>query len=195
VPPTAARPTTQPPAEKAPPLPPAPTPAPPSPSPRPSTTQSTTSQPNETKNPAPDSKALDNTLERLRALQAQRQPPKSVYNPPHGGAPGGGSPTGVDNAKLSAAAARAVGDRLRECWTTNNRGAKDFDQQAARLMVTTDASGTIRDAQIVEGATSPVGRAFAEQARRAALDAQCATLPLPPNMLGSNHTFEITFRP
>jgi hypothetical protein len=182
-------------ADKAPPKPPAPTPAPPSPTPRPSTAPSTTSQPNETKNPAPDSKALDNTLERLRALQAQREPPKAVYNPPRGGAPGGGSPTGVDNAKLSSQAARAVGDRLRECWTTNNRGAKDFDQQAAVLRITTDAGGTIRDAQIVNGGSTPVGRAFAEQARRAALDAQCATLPLPPTLLGSNHTFDITFRP
>jgi hypothetical protein len=185
----------QPPAEKAPPVPPAPVPAPPSPAPKPSTTHSSTSQPNETKNPAPDSRALENTLEKLRAMQAQRQPPKSVYNPPRGGAPGGGNPNGVDNAKLSSAAIRAVGDRLRECWTTNNRGAKDFDQLVARLKITTDASGTIREAEIMEGASTPVGRAFAEQARRAALDAQCATLPLPPNMLGSNHTFEITFRP
>jgi hypothetical protein len=68
-----------------------------------------------------------------------------------------------------------------------------------RLVILVDAGGTIRQADIAPGDLSRTGggvaRAFAERARRAALDAQCAQLPLPAALKGQNHTFEITFRP
>ncbi|HYZ32942.1 MAG TPA: hypothetical protein VE684_11760, partial [Crenalkalicoccus sp.] len=165
---------------------PTPTPAPPH--------NSTTDQPNPTRDPAPDSRALENTLERLRALQPQVRPPTTAYNPPRGGAIGGGSLTGVDNARLSAAQRGAIGDRIRECWT-KDAGALRIEEQSARLLITTDAGGVVRDAQILQVGPGFVGRAFAERARRAALDAQCNPLPLPRQMLGSVHTFEITFKP
>jgi hypothetical protein len=197
--PTPVKPVPQvaPPAPKPEPRPPAPRPAPERPTPTQRTT-STTSQPNPTKNTAEDSKTIEATLEKLRSLQRQTQAPTHVYNPPRGGAPGGGDPNGVDNAKLSANARGAIGDRIRECWT-GDTGAKDFDKQVVRLIVTTDPTGTIRIADISPNDASRSGggvaRAFAERARRAALDPQCAQLPLPRQMLGENHTFEITFKP
>jgi len=127
-------------------------------------------------------------------MRAQTEAPRAASNPPRGGAPGGGAPTGAENAALSAAARGAIGDRIRECWT-GDTAALDFDKQSARLQITTDASGTIRDAKVLQTGAGTVGRAFAERAVRAAMSAQCATLPLPSNMKGANHTFEITFRP
>ena len=105
-------------------------------------------------------------------------------------------PTGVENAALSASDRGRIGDRLRECWT-GDTAAMDFSRQTVRLVVTTDATGTVRVADIApgEGARTGVARAFAERARRAALDPQCAQLPLPASMRGQNRTFEITFRP
>ncbi len=130
----------------------------------------------------------------LAAKDARRAPP----NPPRGGAPGGGSPTGLDNALLTSSMRRAIGDRLRECWT-GDKNALDYDKQQVRLVILVDAGGTIRQADVAPGDASRTGggvaRAFAERARRAALDAQCAQLPLPAELKGQNHTFEITFRP
>lgn len=196
-PPAPPRPAAPAPPAPVPPTPPAPRPALPTPTPGPPH-PSTTSQPNPTRTPAPDSRSLENTLERLRALRQQTEPPPATYNPPRGGTPGGGSPSGVDNAQLSAAIRGAIGDRLRECWT-GDKGALDYNKQMVRLVVTTDPSGTIRVADIAANDASRTGggvaRAFAERARRAALDPQCAQLPLPGAMKGQNHTFEITFRP
>ena len=175
------------------PTPPAPRPAPERPTPTQRTT-STTNQQNPTKNTADDSRTLEATLEHLRSLQAQTQAPTHAYNPPRGGAPGGGSPNGVDNAKLSGADRGAIGDRIRECWT-RDAGARDADKMSAVLQVVTDSSGTVRDVKIVQPGQGPGGLAFAERARRAALDPQCNPIPLPKALLGQNHTFEINFKP
>jgi len=104
----------------------------------------------------------------------------------------------MDNALLTANVRGAIGDRLRECWT-GDKTALNYDKQLVRLVVTTDATGTIRVANIAPSDASRTGdgvaRAFAERARRAALDPQCAQLPLPGALKGQNHQFEITFRP
>jgi hypothetical protein len=67
------------------------------------------------------------------------------------------------------------------------------------LTVTTDASGTARVADVapddIGRMSDPVFRAFAERARRAVLNPQCANLPLPQQMLGSAHTFTFRFSP
>lgn len=193
--PTPAKPTPQtaPAAPKPDTRPPAARPAPERPTPTQRTT-STTSQQNPTKNTAADSNSLEATLERLRSLQAQNQPPTRAYNPPRGGAPGGGSPNGVDNAKLSGADRGAIGDRIRECWT-RDAGARDADKMSAVLQVMTDGTGTVRDVKIVQPGQGPGGIAFAERARRAALDPQCNPIPLPKSLLGQTHTFEINFKP
>ena len=188
-------PTPTPPTPRPPPPPPRPTPPMPTPTPVP-TPPAPTSQPNPVRTPAPDSRELANTLERLRLQQVQREPPRAVPNPQRGGAPGGGVVAGIDNSRLSALDRGAIGDRLRECWT-GDTGARDFASQTVRLVVTTDSAGTIRTADPApsEGRRIGIARAFADRAVRAALDPACATLPLPREMLGANHTFEITFRP
>lgn len=179
-----------------------PTPTPPS-RPAPSTPNSVLAS-NSTAAPAQparvtaeNSSTVNDVLARLRSQQAQSgQRDSRPAAPARTAQPGGGSPTGVDNALLSAATRGAIGDRLRECWT-GDRGAVDFDKQVVRLRITTDEAGTIRQAELAGTDASRVGvaRAFAERARRAALDAQCSQLPLPTAMRGQVHTFEITFRP
>lgn len=136
-------------------------------------------------------------MSRLRAQQAQTAPASPRAGaPPRGGAPGGGSPAGVDNALLSASARGAIGERIRECWT-GDRAALDYDKQLVHLRIKTDDRGVIRQADLTGTDASRVGvaRAFAERARRAALDPQCSQLPLPSAMLGQVHEFDITFRP
>ena len=170
-----------------------PTPPPPSP-------QSATSQPNPTKNPAPQSTALENTLERLRSLQHQTLPPRTRYNPQRGGAPnGGGNPEGDDTAELSAGQRGAIGEYVRRCWSTDPE-ALDLDKMQVLLTVTTDRGGVVRRADVAEEDTgrvigNPRLRAFSERARRAVLDPNCANLPLPPTMLGQVRTFTFRFRP
>ena len=126
-------------------------------------------------------RALENTLDRLRATREQATPP-----------PGGTRTGQTDNAQLSTAARGALGDWMRECWLrgTPPPGASN---ESIRIQITTDAAGVVREARNVS--SSPTSAASAERAIRAALDPRCSTLPLPPSMRGSAHTFEITFRP
>lgn len=196
LPPVASLPTPPAPPSVTPPLPVPPRPVPP-PDEKPSTQPSKNSQPNPTKNPAPESLALENTLERLRALQKQTQAPKHRYNPAQGGAPGGGVPTG-DTAALTADQRGAIGDYVRRCWTYD-AAAPGVDQMRANLTVMTDADGVARDVRIApqdEGRLGdPVFRAFFERARRAVLDPRCANLPLPREMLGERRTLNFRFSP
>jgi hypothetical protein len=172
-------------------------PPPPTPTPSP---RSTTAQPNPAKNPAPDSAALDNTLEKLRTLQRQSQPPRARYNPRSGGAPnGGGNPNSNDTAGLTAAQRGAIGDYVRRCWSTDP-DALDLDKMQILLTVTTDSGGVVRRADVADEDAGRLGgnprlRAFAERARRAVLDPNCANLPLPSAMLGQVRTFTFRFRP
>ena len=195
-PPPAATPSPQ----QAQPLPTPPLPVPPPPTPVPPSPQSATSQPNPTKNPAPQSNALENTLEKLRSLQRQNQPPKARYNPQSGGAPnGGGNPQSDDTSALSTSQRGAIGDFVRRCWTTDP-GMLDLDKMEVLLTVTTDGGGVVRRAVVApEDAGRIAGnmrlRVFSERAVRAVMDPNCANLPLPPNMLGQVRTFTFRFRP
>jgi hypothetical protein len=175
------------------PVPPPPTPPPPSP-------QSATSQPNPTKNPAPQSTALENTLEKLRSLQHQTLPPRAHYNPQSGGAPnGGGNPQSDDTSALSAAQRGAIGDYVRRCWSTDP-GMLDLDKMEVLLTVTTDTGGVVRRALVASEDTGRLAgnmrlRVFSERAVRAVMDPNCANLPLPQSMLGQVRTFTFRFRP
>jgi outer membrane biosynthesis protein TonB len=191
----------------APPTPPTPTPPKPEPplplppplTPPPPAPPSTTSQPNATKNPAPNSSSVENTLEKLRQQMAQSTPPKARPNPRSGGQPnGGGNPLGNDTAALSTDQRGAIGDHVRECWT-KDAGALDIEKQRVLLTVTTDADGVARNA-VVAGddagrMADPRFRAFAERARRAIMDPRCANLPLPNDVLGKVNVLTFRFSP
>ena len=181
--------------------PPQPTlPVPPLPVPPPPGPPSATSQPNPTKNPAPQSTALENTLEKLRSLQRQTVPPKARYNPQSGGAPNsGGNPLSDDTADLTLAQRGAIGDYVRRCWSTDP-GMLDLDRMEVLLTVTTDAGGVVRRAAVASEDQGRVAgdmrlRVFSERAVRAVLDPSCANLPLPRSMLGQTREFTFRFRP
>jgi hypothetical protein len=152
-----------------------------------------------TKNPAPDSDSVDNTLEKLKQMLAQKEPPKARANPKSGGKPNsGGNPQGNDTAALSADQRGAIGDHVRECWT-KDAGALDIDKQRVMLTVTTDATGEARVAVVAGNDIGRMGdprfRAFAERAIRAILDPRCANLPLPNKVLGKVNVLTFQFTP
>jgi len=172
---------------------------PPPPAPPPPAPPSTTSQPNITKNPSPNSDSVDNTLEKLRQQMRQTQPPAARPNPNSGGQPNsGGNPLGNDTAALSAAQRGAIGEHVRACWT-KDAGALDLDKQRVLLTVTTDAAGTARRAEVagedIARLSDPRFRAFAERAVRAVMDVRCANLPLPGGLLGRNAVLTFRFSP
>ncbi len=196
-----------PPPPPAPPIPPPPTPTPPLPLPPPlvpppPAPPSSTSQPNQTKNPVPESQELANTLDKLRALQRQTQPPTAHPNPPRGGAPTpAGTPRGDITATLSAQQRGAIGDRVRECWT-KDAGALDLEKMQVMLTVTIDtADGTARAATVADedrGRVSgdPRLRAFAERAVRAVL--RCGDKLVPMDKLvmdGGPNKLTFRFKP
>jgi hypothetical protein len=173
------------------PLPPIPQPPPPNASP--------THQQHVVKAPQPLSSTVLNTLQNLKADQKQVKPPTHVYNPDAGGAPnGGGSPNSPANSQLSQADRDLIGSHVRPCWDIDS-GAQNIDQLAVMLQVTTDPTGTVRQAVVApqdqDKMTDPVFAAFANRAIDAVMNVQCATLPLPSYMLGQIQTFTFHFSP
>ena len=174
------------------PTPPEPVAAPPS--------QSTTSQPNQTKNPVDDSEALLNTLAKLKSTTKSDQAPTAVANPDSGGATeDSGNPNSNDTSQLSAGQIGAIGDLVKQCWTRDAE-ALHADQLQVTMQVTTRPGGIAYKAQVVGDdetrmQTDPVFRAFAERAVRAVLDARCSTFPLPASMQSSESTFTFLFKP
>jgi hypothetical protein len=165
----------------------------------PAPSQSPTHQQNITKNPAPLSQSVLNTLLKLQALQKQVQPPTAHYNPDQGGAPnGGGSNQSTANSRLSGADRDAIGNHVRPCWTVD-AGAPGIDTFSVNLMVTTDATGTVREAVVApqdqDKLGDPIFNAYAQRAIEAVMNYQCATLPLPSYMLGQTQTFLFNFTP
>src|SRR5438874_450494 len=77
------------------------------------TPPSQSTQPNPAKTPAPDSRALLNTLDRLRSLRQSNDAPTARYSPPASGAPvTGGSVHGTDNTSLNAVQRGAIGEKV-----------------------------------------------------------------------------------
>ena len=151
--------------------------------------KSTRSQPNVTKNPAVDTRALDNTLEKLLADQTQVKPPTHRYNPERGGKrEGGGSKTGGLTGELSNGQRKQIGDDVRRCYSEDT-AARNYATFAVVMTVTIDATGEARavklsDADQGRAGADPAFRAFAERAERAVLDPTCAKLPVPAELLG-----------
>ncbi len=173
-------------------------PLPPVPQP-PAPAQSPTHQQNVVKAPVPLSKSVLNTLLNLKSLQKQVKPPTHVYNPDQGGAPdGGGTPKSTANSRLTGADRNAIGAHVRPCWTVD-AGAPGLDGFSVKLLVTTDAGGTVREAVVAPEDQGKMGdpffNAYASRAVDAVMNAQCATLPLPPYMLGQTQQFLFNFTP
>jgi hypothetical protein len=171
-----------------------PMPQPPAPAP-----QSQTHQQHVVKTPVPLSSAVLNTLQNLKTLQKQDKPPTSTYNPDSGGAPnGGGNPNSAANSQLSGADKGAIGAHVRPCWNID-AGAPGVATFSVNLTVTTDPTGTVRNAVVApqdQGKLSdPIYAAYANDAINAVMNYQCATLPLPPYMLGKVQSFNFLFNP
>jgi hypothetical protein len=148
--------------------------------PPPPAAPSTTSQPNPTKNAAPESDALENTLQKLKALQKQKEAPKAAYNPAQATAPAkGGVTTGDVTSELTGEQRGKIGDKVRECWT-KDAGALDLEKMSVMVLVTVDGEGIAREVQVApEDAgrlSDPRTNVFFERARRAILSPRCSTL-------------------
>ncbi len=109
-----------------------------------------------------------------------------------------------DNLQLSDAEQIAVGQHLRKCWYASEQASGGMwgDDGAMRpiplvlLDLTTDAGGTVRKAVVAPQNTGDLHNAsyahFVQRAITVALAPECATLPLPPAMLGHEHEFVVT---
>ena len=184
----------------------APPPPPPKPVVKPKTAplkpvESVRAQPNETKNAVPDTSSLDNTMEKLMADQKQVKPPTHRYNAQRGGKPaGGGALHGALTGALSDNQRKQIGAEVRRCYSEDT-AARDYGTYEAKMIVTIDANGEARDAQLypddmARANSDPAYRAFAERAVRAVLDPVCSKLPVPPDLLGKpQQTLNIRFRP
>jgi hypothetical protein len=68
------------------------------------------------------------------------------------------------------------------------------------MTVTVDQQGVVRDVQlspadVARASSDEAFRAFAERAEHAVLSADCAHLPIPPQLLGQVAKLTFTFRP
>ena len=158
-------------------------------------------QPNLTKNPAPDTSSLLNTLAAFQADQKQTKAPTHAYNPSKGGAHNaGGQLHGNLTGALSEGQRKTIGDSVRRCYSEDT-AAKDYASYYADMVVTVDAEGVVRDVKLdaafqAKANADPSYRAFAERAEHAVLLAECAKLPIPPNLLGQpSAQFKFRFRP
>ena len=170
-------------------------PLPPVPQP-PAPAQSPTHQQQVVKTPAPLSQSVLNTLLKLQALQKQdnRRPRITTRTRAarrmavaHKVLQIQGFParTVMPSATMSGPAGRSIAARPAS------------PPSACELMVTTDATGTVREAAVApqdQGKMGdPIFSAFANRAIDAVMNYQCATLPLPSYMLGHNQTFLFDF--
>ncbi|GAA5265820.1 hypothetical protein ACOSOMT5_P2247 [Acidiphilium sp. MT5] len=161
--------------------------------------KSPTSQKHVVKTPAPMSQSVLNTLAKLRALQKQKKAPTARYNPAQGGAPnGGGTKMSTANSGLSSADRNAIASEVQPCWGID-AGLPGVSKLSVLLQVTTDQTGTVREAEVAPADQGKLGdpayAAFAQRAVNAVKSYQCAKLPLPPYMLGAVHTFIFRFTP
>ncbi|HYP62566.1 MAG TPA: hypothetical protein VEQ16_01690 [Acidocella sp.] len=146
------------------------------------------------------SQSVMNTLMNLKAQELKKQQvPTSTYNPDQNTAPtAGGSPNSLANSGLTGPDRAAIGSHVRPCWNVDSE-AEGLSGFSVLLQVTTDATGTVRVANVDPKNTgdmsNPLYFAFTQRAIAAVLNAQCATLPLPQNMLGQNQTFSFQFAP
>lgn len=135
------------------------------------------------------------------AIKKQVQPPKAVYNPDQDTAPdAGGSPNSTANAGLSGPDREAIAAHMLPCWNYDGE-APNVGSFQVLMIITTDASGTVRNAvvspQNVGIPGNPLYAAFVQRALYAVQAYQCANLGpyLPSNLLGRNETFTFLYQP
>lgn len=165
----------------------------------PTSIKSPTHQTKEVKTPQPLSQSVLNTLLNLKAIQKQKQAPTTPYVPDANEAPVvGGSTNSTSNNALSGPDRAAIGAHVRPCWGIDAQ-AEGVQSFSVLLTVTTDGTGTVREAEVSPQNTgdmsNPIYYAYTQRAIAALMNATCATLPLPSNMLGSNQTFSFVFTP
>lgn len=166
---------------------------------KPTSIKSATHQQHVVKAPQPLSQSVLNTLMNLKAQVKHQPPPTAVYNPDQNTAPdAGGSPNSTANSGLTGPDRAAIGNHVRPCWGIDGE-AQNVQSFSVLLTVTTDSGGTVREAEVSSDNTgdmsNPLYFAFTQRAIAAVMNAQCATLPLPSNMLGQNQTFSFIFTP
>jgi hypothetical protein len=145
--------------------------------------------------PAENSQSVQNTLERLRAQQAQQEPPTARANPRAGRpAAGGGSPTGT--APLTQGEIRGLAEQVGECWSVD-AGMLNLSEIVVELRVQLDGQGNVRN--VVPGErgvpSDPRARAVYESARRALLSPQCNPLKVPADKLQTVMASTFRFNP
>jgi len=159
--------------------------------------ESPTHQQHEVKISDARSPSTKKTLLDMKAIQKQLQAPTHVVNPDQQtDTDPGGDPNSTANTQLSGADKNAIGSRLHPCFHIDT-GALNADSLHVLLDITTDPTGTIRVATVdpkdQDNMSNPLFYAYAQRAIAAALDVQCATLPLPKSMLGSNQNLTVEF--
>lgn len=105
---------------------------------------------------------------------------------------------------LTAAEQKAVSAHIKPCWggktgpfDTQNNGTAVPPSPEVPVELTVDADGTVRDASVVlynrSSLSDAAYKSFAHLAYEAATNPRCATLPLPPVLLGQAETFTFQF--
>ncbi|SDB73661.1 hypothetical protein SAMN02927895_04836 [Belnapia rosea] len=146
---------------------------------------------------------MQNTLDRLRQMQAMNQAQSGRPQPSAGGAPanasagaprpGGGTPTGT--ASLSSGEKAGLAEKISECWSVD-AGGLNIQSVIVEFRVEVDAGGTVRNVRPNGSPPSePRARAVYEAARRALLDPKCNPLPLPRERLAALRDTIFRFNP
>jgi hypothetical protein len=140
------------------------------------------------------SQSVLSTLEKLRAMQAQNEAPKSRANPaPSGSTQSGGAPTGT--AALSSGEKTALANTISECWSVDG-GALNIRSVIVEMRVEVDSGGTVRNVRPNGSVPAdPQARSVYEAARRALLNPQCNPLPLPKDRLEALRNTVFRFNP
>ncbi|MCZ8149798.1 MAG: hypothetical protein O9325_18350, partial [Roseomonas sp.] len=176
------------------PTPPIPLPPPPAPPPPQPAQAAGTGQTPPVQRPQENSRAVENTLERLRAQQAQQQPPTGRPNPQAGRpASGGGTPTGT--AQLTQGEIRGIAEHVAQCWSVDP-GMLNLQEREIIVRVRIRPPGVIYDVIPQGGPPSdPRDRALLESARRALRDPRCEALPINADRIPAVEATPFRFRP
>jgi hypothetical protein len=160
---------------------------------------STTHQTHAVKTWVPFSPALMTTLQNLRMQQNEDHAPTHPYaTTPAAQQSAAGNPKNPASAGLDASERNAIGQHVQPCFSVDP-GALGLAGFNVDLLVTTDASGIVRNAVVAPGDLNKMSdasfAAFAQRAIIAVMSAQCANLPLPAAMLGRNQILLFNFTP